>query len=214
MKTLLDTLLRRKPVPSPSVLSNASRDNPLTIEDGSDNATRRQLVQVLLRDVLRKSGIPPEWIECRMLVVASRTKGTGMFVRLVVKHWDARFMDYAFAFQNTLLTDIHRFDPNAGWLHGISWELEPGDSCPYLTLPEKAYWQSPLIKAAAAAAPVAAPPAAPMAAPELPFESTNDEDDPGRDLEALFAIRDQEIERQSVEGLNPVGYEKTQPSPL
>ena len=112
---------------------------------------------MLLRDVLRKSGIPPEWIECRMLVVASRTKGTGMFVRLVIKHWDARFMDYAFAFQNTLLTDIERFDQNADWLHGISWELELGDSCPYMTLPEKTYWQSPLIKAAAAA-PVAVVP--------------------------------------------------------
>ena len=48
----------------------------------------------------------------------------------------------------------------------------------------------------------------------LPFESTSDEDDPGQDLEALFAIRDKELEKQAVEGLNPVGYEKTQPAPL
>ncbi|MGH8858756.1 MAG: hypothetical protein ACREXG_12135, partial [Polaromonas sp.] len=89
----------------------ASRDNPVTIEDGSDNATRRHLVQVMLRDVLRRHGIPPHWVECQMLVAASR--GPGMYVRLVVKQWDDRLMTYAFAFQNTLLADIARFEPQA-----------------------------------------------------------------------------------------------------
>jgi hypothetical protein len=213
MKNILDLIFRPNRKPLQEKTPASSRDNPATIADGSENATRRQLVHVLLRDLLRKSGIPAEWIECRMLVVASHSKGSGMFVRLVLKHWDARFMDYAPAFQNTLLTDIHRFDPDSTWLHGISWELEPGDSCPYTVLPEKSYWLSPVKKpvpevAAAAQAP------APILAPKLPIASTNLDEDPGRDLEALFAIRDQELERQAVEGLNPVGYEKTQPSPL
>jgi hypothetical protein len=33
-------------------------------------------------------------------------------------------MQYAFAFQKALLTDIVRFEPKAiTWLHGISWQL-------------------------------------------------------------------------------------------
>lgn len=213
MKTILELIFRRNRRSISGKTDRLSNDNPLTIQDGSDNATRRQLVHVLLRDLLRKSGIPAEWIECRMLVVASRTKGSGMFVRLVVKHWDARFMDYAAAFQNTLLSDIQRFDSNATWLHGISWELEPGDSCPYTVLPEKAYWQIQVKKPVPEAAPAAQPPT-PIVVPELPFEPTDSDENPGRDLEALFAIRDRELERQAVEGLHPVGYEKTQPSPL
>ncbi|UUZ64147.1 hypothetical protein LP417_02475 [Polaromonas sp. P1-6] len=122
----------------------ANHDNPATIEDGSDNAMRRQLVQVLMRDVLRKHGIPSQWIECQMLVVSSRSRGPGLYARLVIKHWDERLMTYAFAFQRELLTDIARFEPKASvWLHGISWQLEMDDTYPYTTLPDKAFWQEP-----------------------------------------------------------------------
>jgi hypothetical protein len=123
----------------------SSRDNPLTIEDGSDNATRRQLVQVLLRDALRKYGIPPRWIDCQMMLVSSRSRGPGMYVRLVVRQWDDRLLNYAHAFQTALMVEITRFEPQASqWLHGISWQLEVADSCPYRTMPEKAYWADPV----------------------------------------------------------------------
>ena len=131
------------PASPASTLLPASRDdNPATIEDGSDNAMRRQLVQVLMRDVLRRHGMPSQWIECRMLVVSSRSRGAGLYARLVIKHWDERLMTYAFAFQNALLADIERFEPKAAhWLHGISWQLEVNNTCPHTTLPDKAFWQ-------------------------------------------------------------------------
>lgn len=122
----------------------SSRDNPLTIEDGSDNATRRQLVQVLLRDALRKYGIPPRWIDCQMMLVSSRSRGPGMYVRLVVRQWDDRLLNYAHAFQTALMVEITRFEPQASqWLHGISWQLEVADTCPYRSMPEKAFWADP-----------------------------------------------------------------------
>ena len=206
------------------------RDNPATIEDGSENATRRQLVQVLLRDVLRRSGIPPEWIDCQMLLVSSRTRGHGMYVRLVLKHWDHRMMNYTVAFQRALVTDIERFEPQASqWLHGISWQLEVEDTCPYTELPEKSFWLTP--PGVAIVAPLAVEVGTgqmnPMAA-QLSAQSTEsadgaektesapqaDENDPATDLERLFAIRDRELDREAAEGGTPVGYEKTQPSPL
>jgi hypothetical protein len=119
-------------------------DNPLTIEAGSDNALRRQLVQVLLRDVLRRHGIPSALIECQMMVVASQSRGSGMYVRLVLKQWDERVVRYAFAFQKALMADILRFEPKAAeWLHGISWQLEFAGTCPYAQLPDKSFWQGP-----------------------------------------------------------------------
>ena len=139
MKKLFKHIIGKKTSSSQGNQGGSPRDNrdsPVTIEDGSENATRRQLVQVLLRDVLRKSGIPPDWIECQMLLVASRTRGQGMYVRLVVRHWDERLMNYLVAFQQTLMNDIRRFEPNAEeWLHGISWQLDVGEQCPYPTLP-------------------------------------------------------------------------------
>ena len=134
-------------------IGRPTEENPATIEDGSDNALRRQLVHVLLRDVLRRHGVPSALIECQMLVVSSRSRGQGMYVRLVLKQWDERLMRYAFAFQNALMADILRFEPKASeWLHGVSWQFEFGGSCPYAELPDKSFWLSPT-------PPVAAPPA-------------------------------------------------------
>lgn len=117
-------------------------EGPPTIEDGSANALRRQLVQVLLRDVMRRNGIPAGWIDCQMLVVSSRSRGEGMYVRLVIKRWDVRVLAYALAFEKALMQDITRFEPRAAeWLYGISWQFEAGGSCPYPSLPDASVWQ-------------------------------------------------------------------------
>ena len=144
--------------------SRMLEENPATIEDGSDNALRRQLVHVLLRDVLRRHGVPSALIECQMLVVASRSRGPGMYVRLVLRQWDERLVRYAFAFQKALMADILRFEPTAAeWLHGVSWQFEFEGTCPYAELPDKSFWQG-----AAAASPAAAAQTAPaQTAPAL-----------------------------------------------
>ncbi len=199
---------------SPSSMLPGAEDFPNTIEDGSENATRRQLVQVLLRDVMRRNGIPPGWIECTMLLVSSRSRGHGMYVRLVMRHWDERLMNYAFAFQQTLLKEIERFEPQAStWLHGMSWQLEVADSCPYLTMPDRNSWKGGTAVPAMAAVAPAALPSSPVAVDVQPKKPVR-ANDPTADLERLFAIRDRELSKQAEDGLRPVGYEQTQPSSL
>jgi hypothetical protein len=125
-----------------------------TIADGSAHALRRQLVQVLVRDVMRRHGIPPHWLECQVLVVSSRSRGEGMYVRLVIKHWDLRLLTYAVAFQQSLMLDIASFEPHAAqWLYGISWQLEVGDTCPYPKLPDRSVWAGPSQKTLPASEP-------------------------------------------------------------
>ena len=225
----------------------SSQDNAPTIEDGSDNATRRHLVQVLLCDVMRRHGIPPPWVECQIQLVSSRSRGPGIYVRLVLKYWDERLVNYMYAFQRALMTDIERFEPKATeWLHGISWQLEMGDSCPFQTLPEKAFWGTgkpaapapytvgrvapgtsvpvgtppkPAPQATAASAVPAAKPAMPPAGPAAPVvaapavtaaaKAPEEDDDPLKDLEALFVIRDQEIGKKARE--EQPGFENTRP---
>ena len=112
--------------------------------DGSETSMRGQVVQVLLRDLIRKSGMPPGCVQCQIQVINSRSRGQGIYVRLIVKHWDERLMKYAFAFQKALLTEIVQFEPAAGsWLQGIAWQLEVAASCPVTELPGPDFWQSP-----------------------------------------------------------------------
>lgn len=203
-------------------------DNQPTIGEGSENAIRRQLIQVLLRDLLRKSGIPTEWIQCEMLLVASRSKGPGMYVRLVVKQWDDRLMHYLYAVQTEFMIDIERFEPDCRrWMHGISWQFEVNDSCPHTKLPPKDFWSDRQTKITApqvqnfpsrprqsVLAPKAAVEYPPNTASLASATAASNSHDSHDDLKALFAIRDRELSRNTADGHAPVGYETTQPSAL
>ena len=122
---------------------NHTRADLASVQDGSENGTRQQLIQTLHRDLMRKHGIPLEWTACHTQVMVSRTKGTGMAVVLVIKHWDERLMNHTFAIQRALATDIIAFEPAAEqWLQGITWRLEVASTCPHITLPEKSFWNN------------------------------------------------------------------------
>lgn len=189
-------------------------DNPVTLQDNSENGMRRQLVQMLIRKLLHSNGIPPHWIECQMLLASSRSRGQGMYIRLVLKHFDIRFMTYAFAFQQTLRKDIERFEPqSADWLHGLSWQFDVADSCPHSALPDRTFWQAaaPILPLPPAVAPPAASKKSdalfyPVPAPMV--------DERNEDIERLFAIRDRELANSAAQDMTPVGYEATQPSAL
>lgn len=171
--------------------SHPPREGPATIEDGSANSLRRQLIQVLLKDSMRRHGIPMHWLDCQMLLVSSRSRGEGMYLRIVMKQWDLRMLTYALAFEKSLMTDITRFEPHASdWLYGISWQFQVGDSCPYKGLPDRHLWENHPIRAGAPA-------------------------DVNQDLARMFAIRDADMLMRGADAAYPTGnYDKTQPQAL
>ena len=212
--------------------------------DGSEAATRDQLVQVLLRDLVRKSGIPPGWVQCQTQLINSRSRGKGIYVRLVVRHWDERLMKYAFAFQKALLKDIVQFEPAAAsWLQGVSWQFEVAASCPLTELPGPQFWQAPAVSAAAGQPvdpfDIVPLPANAMAAtvaahktpalPIMPVAAELAAEHPLNGLKPLPSLNQvsvatpddtvQDLERlfeiRDKELANmPAGYESTEPSPL
>ncbi|WP_395055320.1 hypothetical protein [Polaromonas sp.] len=198
-----------------------SLDAPHTIEDNSDNATRRQLVQMMLRDGLRKHGIPADWVECRMLVVNSRSRGSGLYVRLVMRHWDMLLLTYAHAFQQQFIAAITDFEPQASdWLHGVSWELDVGNTCPYLDMPDPSVWRDvsepvqtsrpmPVVSLMSedTISPLAVPAPSMSSAPPAPDHDA----DVLQDLQRMFAIRDAHLQ-QPVDGMPPPDFQNTQPS--
>jgi hypothetical protein len=188
-------------------------DTQISVQDESDNASRHQLVQMLLRGLLRKHGIPAHWIELKILVVPGKKQGLGMYVHLILRQWDERLMNHAQAFQNKLLAEITRYEPKCSeWLNGISWDLKMGKTCPYTALPDKPFWTAPAQAVAvdpavvAAAAMAAGAAVAPPAAPALSQPERNEH----ANLESLFAIRDQEITKKAEWGQQPA-FEDTQP---
>src|SRR3954453_12279280 len=98
---------------------------PDSDQEGSRNAPRRELVQVVLRDSMRKHGIPSDWIECRMLSTVNRVGRHGVHVDFVVKQAHDRLLAYVFAFQDSFERELPRFDPRArDWLLSLGWEFQ------------------------------------------------------------------------------------------
>ena len=192
------------------------------LHGGSEAAMRGQLVQVLLRDLVQKSGMQPGWVQCRIQVINSRSRGQGIYVQLVVMHWDERLMKYAFAFQQALRTKILQFEPRAAsWLQGIAWQLEVASTCAVTQLPGPEFWQTPTIAPDSSnqfdIVPMPANPilfTTPEPVPSPINVPAAIQDDTAQDLERLFAIRDNELANLAKDDRVPAGYENTEPSPL
>src|SRR6478735_2054768 len=93
--------------------------------EASRNAPRRELIQVVLRDTMRKHGIPSDWLECRILSTISRSGRAGLHVNFVVRQAHEQLLGYVFAFQDSFLSELARFEPRArDWLVGVGWEFE------------------------------------------------------------------------------------------
>jgi hypothetical protein len=163
---------------------------PDSDQEGSRNAPRRELVQVILRDSMRKHGIPSDWIECRMLSSVNRIGRHGLHVNFVVKQAHDRLLAYVFAFQDSFERELARFDPRArDWLLSLGWEFQGFNAA---EMPDPRTWVQ------SGPAPLAPAPGL-QAALDFPLtedpragesEPAKADDDVQRDLVALFAIRD------------------------
>jgi hypothetical protein len=155
-------------------------------EAESRNAPRRELVQVVLRDTMRKHGIPSDWIECRILSTVNRVGRHGMHVNFVVKQAHERLLGYVFAFQDSYERELARFEPRArDWLLSLGWEFQNFNAS---DMPDPRTWSQsgPGALQGGRTLPTDFPPL-PAAVEAEPPKS---DEDVQRDLQALFAIRD------------------------
>jgi hypothetical protein len=146
---------------------------------GGRNAPRRELVQVILRDTMRKHGIPSDWIECRILSAVTRTGRRGLHVNFVVKQAHDRLLPYVFPFQDSFEKELARFEPRCReWLLSLGWEFTGVKAA---DMPEPKSWN-----------PAAARPGRPLEAEAQRAGGGEAHNDEGieNDLQALFAIRD------------------------
>lgn len=120
-----------------------------TTESGSRNAPRRELVQVVLRDTMRRHGIPSAWIDCHILSVVNRSARTGLHVELIVRDGIDRLLTYVPAFQGSFMSEIARFDPRVDdWLFSLSWSFPNLGRYSGGAMPDPALWDATTAAAA------------------------------------------------------------------
>ncbi len=212
-----------------------------------ENSSRRELLRLVLRDTLNRTGIPTSWIGADLLAATSRGREPGIHVRLLLKHWDPRLMLHGVAFENAFKKRVLTLEPLAErWLLGFSWQYSLADEGPCPAMPHPGIWTSSIPDApdaardAAAQADVtpldpadilggsivisgpaatpdssAARPAAAAAVRQVahrarPDETTQAKADAKADLERLFAIRDQDLQRHASAATSPQQFAATE----
>jgi hypothetical protein len=105
---------------------------------------QRELVRVVLKDLLHSSGVPGNWLGCDVLVPSERSRDDDVTVQMRVLHWDERLLRYAPALERALLKGLDRFDPQVDHSrYKITWQFSPQCGCPYTELPDKQTWARP-----------------------------------------------------------------------
>ncbi|NNU43318.1 hypothetical protein [Ramlibacter montanisoli] len=190
-----------------SATTQYRESEPDSDQPGSRDSTRRELVQVVLRDTKRKHGIPSDWIECRLLSTVSSTGRHGLHVNFVVKQAHDRLLAYVFAFQESFERELARFEPRArDWLLSLGWEFQGFNAA---EMPDPKMW------AQSGPAPLVQADWRPhnsgfgeLSAQEPP----KGDEDVQHDLKALFAIRDAAIAQTGPrKGREPEGQKDFQP---
>ena len=183
----------------PSTQFRESEPDASDLSPGSRNAPRRELVQVVLRDTMRKHGIPSDWVECRILSSVSRTGRQGLHVNFVVKQAHDRLLAYVFAFQDSFERELARFEPRArDWLLSLGWEFQGFDVA---DMPAPHSWTH--------SGP--APLSSGFEPADAGSEPPKSDEDVQRDLAALFAIRDAAMADAARKPAPEVDFEPTQP---
>lgn len=105
--------------------------------------SNRELVRIVLRDTLRRNGIPPDWIGSQ---IASRTQPgqpTAHQIQLVILKWHEGLLRFAPLLEQQILQGLRQFDPQSDHSgHIVVWSFAPNCGCPYTTLPAPSYWSA------------------------------------------------------------------------
>lgn len=111
--------------------------------DATESDLRRGLLRVVLRDSLRHSGFPNEWIGAQTRGLVRKDGAPMMEVRFTVLCDEPRLLYYLSAFQADFERRLLAVDPKAEvWLHAITWTLTTtlGEVAEEFRLPPAEYW--------------------------------------------------------------------------
>jgi hypothetical protein len=114
---------------------------PLTGATLQHTDVQRELVRVVLKDTLRKNGIPAGWIGCEVTGISHRNMDDELFVHLIVMEGNEALLQYAPALQQDLMQGLDRFEPNVDHSnYVVSWLLSPDCGFKRTSLPAPSFW--------------------------------------------------------------------------
>ena len=132
-----------EPSVAPDSVSHPSESPPIDIQ--------RELIRGVLKDTMRRLGLPYDWLSCDVFFVAHHPGEETMHVQITLMKWNETFLRYALALETQLRRGLDRIDPSTDHAKLVfSWRIAPDCGCPFTVMPPARIWQH----AEAATAPV------------------------------------------------------------
>ena len=137
--------LRQGVSPSPDAADSRPASPPSSIpaQDSvrPQSDIQRELIHVVLKDTLRRHGIPFEWLTCEVVTVVQGPGAESLQIQLMLMQWHELFLRYALALEQQLLRGLDRFEPTVDHSkYTISWRFSPDCGCPFHVLPPPLVW--------------------------------------------------------------------------
>ena len=118
------------------------------LQAASREQTRRELVAMALRDVLKRHGLAAGCITAEGLADPADSRQDGVHIQLVYRDGQSNLLAYVLALEAAVKSRLERLDPlSPAWITGLSWRFEPKDRARWPQLPHMA--RSAFVPAAA-----------------------------------------------------------------
>ena len=127
--------------PKGSGISVHPAAEPVTGATLQHTDVQRELVRVVLKDTLRKNGVPAGWIGCEVTGISHRNMDDELFVHLIVMQGNEALLQYAPALQKDLMQGLDRFEPNVDHSnYVVSWLFSPDCGFKRTSMPAPGFW--------------------------------------------------------------------------
>ena len=216
---ILDLLIGKKGAAAPKAARPAApaastqfAPSQSTQSASSPHQVRKDVLKLVLRELLMRNGIPNAWLSADLLRTTNSRREQGVHVRFLMRHFEPRLMQHGPAIEEEFMQRLLQLDPEAGnWLMGFSWQfvLDDASKCP--PLPNANAWTAPQPEAVPQAAPAATPAQGEGDVIAGPVFIPKPVDEVRSDLERLLALRDEDMKRHGKAGDN---FAPTRPSTL
>ena len=144
-------------------------------EQPKNHNKQREMIRLALSGVLRRHGIPSQWLGCEVNAVAPQGVPDGVMIQLVIQRWHDGLVQFAPALQGELIKEIHLFDKSFSESQSlVVWKFAPDSGNPNMKLPDPGYWTLAVEKESTATRIEAVAPAVKF---DLPKSDLDDDDD-------------------------------------
>ena len=105
------------------------------------NQSTEDLAKLVLSEVMRKNGIPRDWLFVESFEVEHRPGLKETHLQLVIERWSEPLLRYSTALQKQLLAGLDHFEPGvAHSKYVFSWRFSKDCAVPYASIPEGISW--------------------------------------------------------------------------